>query len=101
VIWSELVNKPLFNISDRGFFGISITLNFKDKDGIPHKTFSNGYIFMHVVKKEYLSLLENEEDENFVWSWKTTTNQIIKMTTGARVFVSTPRINSEGNLLNL
>jgi hypothetical protein len=88
VPFSEIVDKKTFDISDRGFYGVSVTLHYKDSNGVACRTYADGYIFMHVVKKEYVSLIENQEDENFVWTWKTKANQTIKMTTGFRVFVS-------------
>jgi hypothetical protein len=91
VKWSDIVNKADFHLEDRGFWGVSIALHYKSPEGEPQKTYADGYIFMHVIRKTYISLIENEEDENFVWRWKTPTNQTVKMTTGARVFVSLPR----------
>lgn len=94
VAWSEIINKPKFDISDRGFYALSITLNFKDSFGNSRKTYADGYLFMHVVKKEYTSLLENERNEYFVWEWIAPTNQTVKMTTGFRVYVSSPQEES-------
>lgn len=89
VSWSELLDKKTFDPGDRGFYGVSVTVNYKGPDSMPMKAYSDGYIFLHVVKKEYISLNDSGgEDENFVWSWKSKTNQTVKMTTGARVFVS-------------
>ena len=87
---SALVDKSTFDLSDRDFYGISITLKYKSSDGIERKTYADGYLFLHVVRKNYVSLLEAENDEAFVWQWQTKENQTIKMTTGFRVFVSTP-----------
>lgn len=83
-----IINKPVFDLADRGFFGISVTIYSKGPSGMDIKTYSNGYLFLHVVKREYISLLENSENENFRWVWGTQTNQIIKLTTGGRVYVS-------------
>jgi hypothetical protein len=99
VSWSEITNKKTFDPGDRGFYGVSITINYKGPDGMPLKTYADGYVFFHVVKKEYISLTENEEDESYVWKWKAPTNQTIKMTTGSRVYVSPP-ILSPGSILD-
>ena len=89
VSWSEMLDKKAFDPGDRGFYGVSVTIHYKGPDGVPMKSYSDGYIFLHVIKKEYVSLSDSGgEDENFVWSWKSDTSQTVKMTTGARVFVS-------------
>jgi hypothetical protein len=98
VPWSEIVDKKTFDPGDRGFYGVSVTVNYRGPDGIHMKTYSNGYIFLHVVKKEYIALNDSGgEDEYFVWTWQTKTNQTVKVTTGLRVYVS-PVVSSLGNL---
>jgi hypothetical protein len=91
VVLSELTNKPIFDIGDRGFYAVSVTIHSVGTNGVDIKTHLFGYLFIHVVKRDYISLLENEEDENFRWTWKSPTNQTIKLTTGGRVFVSAPQ----------
>jgi hypothetical protein len=64
------------------------------------KTYSDGYIFLHVVEKEYIALNDSGgEDENFVWTWTTKTNQTVKVTTGFRVYVS-PIVSGPANAVN-
>ncbi len=87
ISWSEIVNKPVFDITDRGFYAVSITMKYLGPDGVERQTYAQGMVFMHVVRKEYTSLIENQDDPNFNWTWKTDQNQTIKMTTGYRVFV--------------
>ena len=87
--WTGLLDKESFELSDRGFYGVSVTVDYKGPEGLPLKSYSSGYVFLHVVRKDYVSLSDSGgEDENFVWTWKSKTNQTVKMTTGARVFVS-------------
>ena len=87
--WSQLLDKEVLDLKDRGFYGVSVVIHYKGPQGITLKSYSNGYIFLHAVRREYVLLSDSGgEDENFVWKWKTKTNQLVKMTTGARVFVS-------------
>ncbi len=88
VSWFDITDKETLDISDRGFYGVSVTITYRGPGGEKLKTYTSGYVFMHVVRKDYVSLIENPEDENYVWEWKTPTNQTAKMTTGGRVFVS-------------
>jgi len=85
--WTEIVKKPLFDLSDRGTYSVSIRTHYLGPDGIERITFAEGRILMLVVRKEYTSLIENEQDEAFYWIWKTQHNQTIKATTGYRVYV--------------
>ncbi len=85
--WYEIVNKEAFDISDRGTYSVSIRTHYKGPDGIERVTFSEGRILMFVVRKEYTSLIENEDDEAFYWIWKTELNQTLKVTTGYRVYL--------------
>jgi hypothetical protein len=85
--WSELINKDVFDLTDRGFFSVSVTTHYKGPDNTKLKAFASGMVFMHVVRKAYTSLIENEDDENFTWIWKTENNQTLKVTTGWRVYV--------------
>jgi hypothetical protein len=87
IAWNDLTDKPRFDIGDRGFYAVSLTIHYKS-NGQNLKSYSSGYIFMHVTKRGYLSLNESSENENFVWIWNTPTNQKAKMTTGGRVYVS-------------
>ncbi len=85
--WSDLTDKPQFDLADRGFYGVSVTVHY-EVNGENLKTYSNGYVFMHVTKKGYLSLQESEDNESYVWQWTSPTGQKVKMTTGGRVYVS-------------
>ena len=88
VFVENLLDKKVFDPGDRGFYGVSVTVNDKGPDGVSMKAYSDGYIFLHVIRKEYVSLNDSGgEDQNFVWTWKTKTNQIVKMTTGFRVYI--------------
>lgn len=93
ISWREITNKEAFEISDRGFYAVSIIAYYSGPDALERKTYADGMIFMHVVRKEYISLIDNEEDENFYWIWKTEQNQTIKVTSGYRVYVE-PQISS-------
>jgi hypothetical protein len=85
--WNEIVNKDKFDLTDRGFYAVSVTTHFKGPNGEDMRTYASGMVFMHVVRKEYTSLYENENDEYFKWAWKTEKNQMLKVTTGYRVYV--------------
>lgn len=85
--WMELINKESFDLSDRGTYSVSVRTHFIGPDGIERVTYSAGQVFMWVVKKNYISLIENENDEAFYWIWKTAENQTLKVTTGYRVYV--------------
>ena len=87
ISWEEIVNKSIFVLTDRGFYAVSITTKYLGSDGQERQSYAQGMIFMHVVKKNYTSLVENQDDPNFTWIWKTPQNQTIKMTTGYRVYV--------------
>ena len=98
VYWNELTDQETFSLSDRGFYGVSVTTYYLGPEGKRLKTFSSGLIFMHVTRKQYTSLFENEFDENFVWIWKTQYYQTLKVTTGYRAYVSPktePPLNSQ------
>ena len=88
VSWFDLTDKETLDLSDRGLYAISVALKYKAPSGETLKTYSDGYIFMHVPRKDNTSLIEASEDENYVWTWKAPTGQTVKMTTGARVYVS-------------
>jgi len=85
--WSEIVGKKVFDLSDRGTYSISIRTHYLGPDGIERIAFAEGRILMLVVRKEYTSLIENEDDEAFYWIWKTKQNQTLKVTTGYRVYI--------------
>ena len=71
VSWSDLLDKKTFGPGDRGFYGVSVTIHYIGPNSVPMKAYTDGYIFLHVVKKEYVPLSDSGgEDDNFVWIWK-------------------------------
>ncbi len=86
ISWKDLLGKDLFDITDRGFYAVSVTTHFLHEGQIL-KTYAEGMIFMHVVKRAYMSLIESKDDENFRWIWQTPRNQSIKLTSGYRVYI--------------
>jgi len=91
---SQIIDSNTFDQTTRGVYAVSVSMNYLTSDGVERKTFADGYLIVHLVKKNYTSLLENPEAEEFAWTWSVKNRfnrltQIIKMTTGFRVYVST------------
>jgi hypothetical protein len=91
VKWKTLLKRDTFEKGDRGFWPFRYTINSVDPKGRAIMTVTEGEIRMRVVSKDYIALHEMPTDPNFVWQWiDSTTNQVIKMTTGGRTYASEP-----------
>lgn len=86
VAFSVLLGKDKFEVGQHGLYGVIYTILYQDRKGEERRTFTEGYIFLRVLRKGYVSLHNSRDDEHFVWSWREQ-DRIIKMTTGGRVFV--------------
>lgn len=103
VTWKELLRKDSFAPGDAGFWPYVYTIRWKDKDGRPRKTVSEGEIRLRVYRarvctpqegggetcRPYVPLAEVASDPNFVWDFSVDGFRV-KMTTGARTHVAAP-----------
>jgi hypothetical protein len=96
VPWSTLTHKTVFSPDDTGFWLYTYTIRWLDDQGREQKTVADGEIRLRVVRAQvcadgkcqaYVPLRNAVADPNFVWQW-THGPQTIRMTTGARTYVS-------------
>lgn len=86
-LWSELTHEDEFSLDDRGFWGFTRTIYWKNGDGLEGKTIDEGLIYLRILPNEYDSLHESKDSEWF--SFKGTTNGASwKVTTSGRTYVS-------------
>jgi hypothetical protein len=98
VPWTTLVKKDTFSAADRGFWPYTYTIRWIGADGRSYKTVSEGELRLRVIRsqvcdpqgsqcKAYVPLRESVDSPDFAWTWQEG-SQVIRMSTGARVYVS-------------
>ncbi len=107
--WGTLTKTAAFTEDQRGFWPYVYEILWKDSNGMSRRTVSEGEIRLRVYKPEdcdttgncltYAPLREVSADRNFVWSW-IEDGQAVKMTTGARTYVS-PKAPVAGTTLKV
>jgi hypothetical protein len=90
VPWQTILKRNTFELSDRGIWGISYTVRYLLDDGIERTTYSQGEIYLRVMKKGYFPLHAVDSDPHFIWSWDEK-NRRVKATSGMRTFVGAPQ----------
>ena len=92
--WSQLLrDNPedpevgTFRKGYRGWWGFLTEVFYIDENGHEQRALSTGDIVLRVFGKDYIPLNDVSEDPYFVWKWSEG-NQVIKMTTGMRTYVS-------------
>lgn len=91
VKWSDLVKRETFSAGDRGYWGMIYEIYWNDSEGREMVTMSEGELRLRVVKEGYKPLHEVKDDPNFTWFYNDQSGVEVKMTTGARAYVSKKR----------
>jgi hypothetical protein len=86
VSWKSILKRDTFQMGDRGFWGYSYTIRYVLEDGIERVTYSQGEIYLRVLKKGYHPLNSIQEDPHFVWKWKERGREL-KSTNGMRTWI--------------
>ncbi len=89
VPWKSILKRDTFESRDRGLWGFSYTIRYTLSDGIERTTYSQGEIYLRVIKKGYTPLNTVEQDRDFTWEWKEGAKEI-KATSGMRTYVGPP-----------
>ncbi len=88
VEWTKILNRDTFEINDRGMWFYKYTIYWVDGNGNENISVSDGEIYLRIIRDEYIPLDNVVNDRNFVWSFWTKNNELVKMTTGMRTYVS-------------
>lgn len=89
VAWSQLLKRDTFEVADRGFWGFVYYIKYRDLQGNPRETRTQGEIYLRVTKKGYVSFENVTSSNYYVWNFLSNgkSGQHISMTTGGRTYV--------------
>jgi hypothetical protein len=88
--WTEVIKKDRFERNDRGLWGVLMEVHWVDNEDRKRITMAEGEIRLRVYDEKYTSLEYVPHHPAFVYS-NEMDGQIMKYTTGMRVFVSDGR----------
>ncbi len=88
VAWEKILDRKTFEINDRGFWFYKYQIYWVDSNGNENVSVSDGEIYLRIIKKDYIPLDYVVNDKNFTWSFVSRNNEVIKMTTGMRTYIS-------------
>lgn len=88
VSWKDLLKRETFEVGDRGFWLYRYRVFWLDENKNENVSISEGEIRLRVIAKGYTPLNAVISDSNFTWVYRTKNNELIKMTTGMRTYVS-------------
>lgn len=86
VSWKTLLKREVFQAGDRGLWIVLVEIHYLDSLGVLKKTLIEAEIRLRVLATGYISLLNVEEDPNFIWLWQNNDRKF-KMTSNGRSFM--------------